>query len=216
MNQARPHALTFAIGALLLSTAPLTSAGERAIKDYSFELDGIDRIELHGAVGEMNIIHTDVKHVTVVLEITENDDDDGWFGRDNDIDVNAVELESDVRGNRLVLRQTDKHLNIDWTVELPTVAETSVEFGVGEVDGEFGDTSLRVELGVGDIDLTLPASAVGDIDLSAGVGDARLRGAETEHQDRTFVSQSVSGRGAGNHDLDVEVGVGDIDVRLDD
>ena len=50
--------------------------------------------------------------------------------------------------------------------------------------------------------------------MSAGVGDARLRGAEVEHNDRAFVSHSVNGRGAGSHDLEVEVGVGDLDVRL--
>ena len=168
------------IGVLTLSLAAASSARERAIKNYSFDVSDIDSIELHGAVGELTVIHTDVKTATVVLEITENDDDDGWFSRDRDIDVNSIELESDVRGKRLVLRQTDKHLDIDWTVELPTVDETSIEWGVGAVDGEFDGTDLHVELGVGDIDLSLPASTVGNIDLSAGVGDARVRGAEVD------------------------------------
>ena len=51
---------------------------------------------------------------------------------------------------------------------------------------------------------------------SAGVGDARVRGAEVDHHDRSFVSQSVDGRGKGSHELEVEVGVGDIDVKPDD
>ncbi len=207
--------LSLTIGALLLSSTAVM-AKDRAVKNYSFELDGIDRIEIHGSVGEINVIHTDVKQVTVVLEITQQDHHDGWFDNDEELDLEAVELDSDVRGSRLILRQTDEHLNIDWTVELPTVAETSVELGVGEIDGEFGATSLRAELGVGDIDISMPADAIGDIDLSAGVGDTRLRGADEEDVDRSFVSQSTRGRGRGNLDVDIEVGVGDASLDLED
>jgi hypothetical protein len=203
--------LTLSFSALILNS-PAALAKERVIKNYSFDLDGIERVEILGAVGEINVIHTDTQQVSVVLAITQSDK--GWFN--HDVNLDEVELHSDVQGKRLVLRQTDEDLNIEWTLELPTVAETTIEFGVGEIDGEFGATSLEVELGVGAVDISLPAAAVGAIELSVGVGDASLRGAETEEQRHAMVSQEISGRGRGDRDLEVEVGVGDIDVDLDD
>ena len=198
---------------LLLLAAPLTSAlaAERLVKNYRYELTDIDRIDIHGAVGTVTVVHTDTPKVSVMLEVRQQDK--GWFH--DEVDLARIELDSDVHDERLVLRQTDEDVTIDWTIELPTVAETRIEFGVGEIEGEFGDTELHVNLGVGDVDLTLPAGSVGRVALSVGVGDARLQGATRDYEERSFVSQEVTGNGDGENPLVVEVGVGDIRVALD-
>jgi len=146
-----------------------------------------------------------------MLEVRQQDK--GWFH--DEVDLARIELDSDVHDDRLVLRQTDEDVTIDWTIELPTVAETRIEFGVGEIEGEFGDTELHVDLGGGDVDLTLPAGSVGRVALSVGVGDARLQGATRDYEERSFVSREVTGNGDGENPLVVEVGVGDIRVALD-
>lgn len=197
----------------LLLAAPFAAAlaAERVVKNYSYDLNGIEHIDIRGAVGSVTVIHTDTPTVKVELEIRQQEE--GWFA--DEVELDQIELDGDVRGDRLVLRQTDKDINVEWTIELPTVAETSIEFGVGSIEGEFGDTALKVDLGVGDVDLTLPTGSVGRVALSVGVGDARLRGATRDYEERSFVSQEVKGSGEGDNDVVVEVGVGDIHVDLD-
>lgn len=199
---------------LLLLLMPLTNAfaAERVTKQYQFSTSDIERIDLQGAVGSLRVIHTDQPQVNVVLEIRQQDD--GWF--DDEVDLDSIELDSVVHGSRLELEQTDEGVSIDWTVELPTVAETTIDFGVGEIDGEFGATELRANLGVGDVDVTLPLAAVGKVDVSVGVGEASLHGATHDAEQRAFVSHEVSGKGDGNNDIDIEVGVGEVRVELDD
>jgi hypothetical protein len=104
--------------------------------------------------------------------------------------------------------------NSEWTVQLPVVAITYIDFGVGEIGGLFGATKLSVELGVGEVDVELPAASAGDIEISVGVGDADLRGATDEDKDSAFVSQDIHGRGNGDKEINLEVGVGDAIVTL--
>ena len=210
----RPLSAVRHTASLLLLLIPIASAlaAERVIKEYSFTTDNIDHIDLQGAVGTLTVVHTDKPEVNVVLEIRQQDD--GWF--DDDVNLENVELDSEVHGSRLALEQTTEEVIIDWTVELPTVARTSIDFGVGEIDGQFGETELRANLGVGEVDVTLPLAAVGAVDLSVGVGEATLRGAGHDVERRAFISQDVSGEGNGDKDLDIEVGVGEIRVGLED
>jgi hypothetical protein len=182
------------------------------LREYSFELTGIEEVEFHAGVGKIDIVPSDGNEIRLMLEI-ESQEHDGWFGRRRD--VSDVELESDVRGGRLVLRQTEEGTTTDWTVQMPDVARTSIEMGVGEIEAEFGATELDIDMGVGDVDVTLPESSTGEIDISVGVGEATLRGATDVDQERAFVSQEVQGRGEGDLDARIEVGVGDVRLELD-
>ena len=79
---------------------------------------------------------------------------------------------------------------------------------------EIGATELEVELGVGDVNVEAPEDSVGRVDLNVGVGDARLRGGEVLDNDSVFISKSIRKKGNGAHDIEVDLGVGDADVRL--
>ncbi len=204
---------TLAVLLLLLSITPVaaTYAAKVKVKEYTFDLADIDKVDIHASVGSINIIHTDTKKASVVLEIRQQNRH--WY--QSDIDLDAVELDSHTRGKGLVLRQDDNDLNIDWTIELPTVADTSIELGVGKIEGKLGDTRLYVNLGVGDVDLGMPLATTGDIDLASGVGQASLRGAESNSHKHSFVSQSVEGHGNGDNNVRIKVGVGNAGLRLE-
>jgi hypothetical protein len=181
------------------------------VREYTFPLSDIEEIEFHASVGKMEILPIEGDEVRVILEIESNDD--GWF--DRKVDVSDMELDSDVRGKRLVLRQTEEGTNTEWTVQMPAVARTTIEMGVGEIEAELGATELKVDLGVGDVDISLPESSTGDIDISVGVGDARLRGADDVDSEHAFVSQEISGRGAGALEARIDVGVGEVNLTLE-
>ena len=204
----RPVSPLFILGLL---ASPLSLADEdRVVREYQFTLEDISEIEIEGSVGEMQFEPGSNHEIRLVLEI--EGDDGGWFRRSKD--VSEVELESRIRGDRLILSQTEKKTNTTWRILLPAVARTRVQFGVGEINGEFGATALDIHLGVGEVDIELPLKSTGDIDLSVGVGDASVHGGMDVDEDRTLVSQKVRARGKGSFDLRIDLGVGDIDVDL--
>jgi hypothetical protein len=204
----------FAAVLALLSAAPfsLSYAAKTAVKEYTFDLADIEKVNIHASVGSVHIIHTDTKKASVVLEIRQQNRH--WFSRD--IDLDGIELQSNTRNKRLSLRQDDDDLNIDWTLELPNVAETSIELGVGKIDGKLADTKVYVNLGVGDVELSMPAATTGEVNLNTGVGDATLHGGDSKHYSKhSFVSQEVEGSGSGNNNVNVKVGVGHIQLSLE-
>jgi hypothetical protein len=199
------------LGASLLMASHIASADEDfVVRHYTFDLSDVQEIELRGSVGTMRIEPTDSKELELVLEIEGNRD--GFFRHRKD--VSEVELKVRERGDRLVLEQTEEDTETDWTIYLPVVARTVIEFGVGEVDAEIGATDLKMDVGVGDVDVVAPESDAGYIDLSVGVGDARMKGGRIVDADRAFISQDIRGRGDGDHEISIDVGVGDLDLRL--
>lgn len=211
MKKPSPAARLIPLSLLALLTCNLAQAENKVIKEYQYDLSGIREVELRGSVGNITVVPGDKKQVSVVLEITQKEHH--WYSRD--INLDEVELHDQKRGDRLILRQTDDDLHIGWTVALPVIEEARIDLGVGEVDGEFRDTSVFAHIGVGQVQLRLPESTAGEINLKVGVGEARLRGGESKQEKRAFVSQTVKGKGLGEKDVQVDVGVGDITVRLD-
>jgi hypothetical protein len=195
---------------LLVASRIAVADEDHVVRHYTFDLSDIYELELCGSVGTMRIESTDSNELELVLEIEGNRD--GFFrGRK---DVSGVELQVRERGDRLVLEQTEEDTETDWTIYLPVVARTVIEFGVGEVDAEIGATDLEVDVGVGDVDVVAPQGAAGFIDLLVGVGDARMQGGRIVDADRAFISRDIRGRGEGEHEISIKVGVGDLDLRL--
>lgn len=195
----------------LAATVPAFADEDYVVREYSFPLTDIEEIEFHASVGSLHIVPSDGTEIRLVLEIESNDN--GWFDRKRD--VSNIELESDVRGGRLVLRQTEDDTNTEWTVQMPVVARTSIDMGVGDIDVELGATELDIDLGVGDIDVSLPEASTGEIKVSVGVGDARLRGADDVDYIKSCVSQDARGQGKGALDARIDLGVGDVSVSLE-
>jgi len=52
------------------------------------------------------------------------------------------------------------------------------------------------------------------VDLNVGVGDARIRGGDLVDSKSAFISKRMHAEGKGQHDIEVDVGVGDVSVRL--
>lgn len=185
-------------------------ADSKVVREYSFDVTKIHELEIHASVGSIDIIPGSGTELKLVLEI--EGDQHGWFKRDKD--VSEVELSSRMRGDRLILDQSENNTNTQWTIELPAIARTDIHMGVGSIKAGFAATQLQIELGVGEIDIDYPKAAAGYIELSVGVGEATLRGTEDVTTTKAFVSHAVNGYGDGAQDIDIHLGVGDVDVRL--
>ena len=212
MNKSIFATLAIASATLVASAA---ASEDEAIHHYSYSLDNINEISIEGGIGTMEVVHTDGKELRVELELKGKR---RYFVL-NRRDVAQIEVEDRVRGDRLSLQLNENdldHVEVHWRVEMPDVARTHIELGVGQIIGEFADTELEIEVGVGQGDISLVRSFAGRVETSAGVGSAVLDGAKDTVSKRAMVSEESYGYGNGHQRMELSVGVGEIKVRLED
>lgn len=206
--------MLMSVGVLLMTVLVTTAkADEHVTRTHFFDLDGIEDIEFSNGVGRFEIIQTNDDEMRVMLDI--ESEKKGFFRRS--ADVSDMDIEVKERGDRLYLSFEEKNAKAEWIVEIPksaNVERTAIQMGVGEVEVEIGETELEIELGVGEVFVEAPESSVGRVDINVGVGDANLRGGNILDRDSVFISKSINGEGSGNFSLEVDLGVGDVDVRL--
>ena len=203
------------IGVTLLLAAGIiyvfpVSAADKVTRIHNFDLDDIKEIEINNSVGSIDLRLVDGDEIRVEIDI--ESDDDGFFRRSKDVD--DIDLEYRVRGDKLILTIDEEDIKADWYIELPAVSEIDIDMGVGEIVVEIGASRLDIDLGVGKIDVIAPLASTGEINVSAGVGEASIRGANDVDHSRSFVSAESEGRGEGELSIEAEVGVGDVTVTL--
>ena len=107
-------------------------------------------------------------------------------------------------------------LEVTLRIAVPKALAVDAEMGVGDCRVEGIVRDLHLELGVGNVDVALRERDVRSVRVAVGIGDATLR--------RGGNAQVVSGllgrkvrwdEGAGESRVSVELGVGDVEVRLD-
>ena len=196
--------------ALMMVLVTAAKADDEVTRRHTFDLQNVEEVEFSNSVGSIEIIPVEGTEMRITLDIESKER--GFFRRR--VDVDDMDLEIRERGDTLFLVFDEEHVNAQWLVEMPAVNRTSVEMGVGELRLEIGTTELDVQLGVGDVNITAPENAVGRINLDVGVGDAEVRGGEIIRKESAFISRSIRAQGKGSNDMDVNLGVGDIRVRL--
>jgi len=209
----------FNLSLLLLGPVILTGAAHadenHAIQHYSYSLDDINEVEINGGVGEMEIVHTDGDEIKIELEL----EGKRRYWIMNKRSVSEIELVQSTRGDKLKIGMNDddvKHVDIHWRIELPSVARTKINLGVGRIEGEFADTELELDVGVGAADIAVARSSAGRLELHSGVGSAYLHGANNLVSKRAFTSEQTYGYGDGQLPMEFNVGVGEMKVRLTD
>jgi hypothetical protein len=124
-------------------------------------------------------------------------------------------LALDVRG--LSGRVTSRP-SVDVRLRMPEEAAFELDMGVGEVRVTGLRADVEIDVGVGEVTVAVPEKAVGSLRLAVGVGDVEL---EPERDDQSdsgflFLGNEISwDQGPGKAHLAVDVGVGDVTVRLE-
>lgn len=204
--------LLMSAGVTLMMVLVTTARAENEVtRKHTFDLEGIEEVEFSNSVGRIEIVPVDGSEMRITLDIEAKER--GFFRRS--VDVDDMDLEVRERRDSLYLSFDEEHVSAEWVVEMPNVDYTSVSMGVGEVRLELVNTELSVELGVGDVNIEAPARNVGRISLSVGVGDASVRGADIINSESAFISKRIRAEGQGGKAIDVDLGVGDVSVRLD-
>jgi hypothetical protein len=209
--------LTFPIVLLLLALASPAAAGQLQTVSKTFSTESAANIEVGFPAGDLTITAGDGSEVAVDMTARCGHD----YGTCAE-QAREVRLTSEKRGGTLHfklegLRKVNSHgLSIDLRMRVPRSLALSVEMGAGDLEVRGMEGDVEVHLGAGHVDIRAPERAVHSVKLAVGVGDATMLRQRERHEGSGFISKTLRWRGgAGPAGVQVDVGVGDVDVRLE-
>lgn len=212
-----PTLLLLAATAFLL--APTSAFGTWRDIRSEIPVTTEQRIRLEFSVAELEVLGHDGRNVVVEIEARCR-----WSRGDCEGGLEDLRIDIDTTDRKLIVeleglpRWYKEHIEIEGTIRVPRGQELEIDMGVGEVRVEGMTGDLHVELGVGEVEVRTSREILGRIMLDTGVGEAHLFGDDGTSQGRRsfFVGSEVAwDEGDGEARIDIEVGVGEIVVRLD-
>lgn len=200
--------VALAIAAVLFSTASLGKS--RVTLEETISIDANSSIKVEVPVGSLTIETYDGDDIILEVEIKESDND--WF---SSADLDDAEIDIDKSGNSVHLEIDMEDVVQKWEMKIPKDAHLDIDLGVGEVEIDGFERDANIDVGVGEVDLNLSGNNYREIELESGVGGVDLNGFSNVDGKRKLVSESVEWRGKGDYELNIDVGVGEVDVDLD-
>jgi hypothetical protein len=185
--------------------------------DFERAATGVARIVLEVGVGDVEVIADESGRITAHVVVSASK---GWSGSARARrELEALQIESELKGDALHLRMSERedddyHFGEDWTLHLPPGIALEIEQGVGGLRVLDLAADIDIELGVGDVRVEGEHSAFGHIEGQCGVGDVSLRSPMERTEGNGFIAHTLSADGPGKSSIDIQVGVGDVDIRL--
>lgn len=214
----------FLLAALLVAGAALPAAAgsSETLRNLNLSLDAeaLETLSVEVPVGEFHVSGSDASDVRVEVAVRCNRPVKSRC----EAAAGELALSSNNRGGRLVVEienwpknHDNSGLNLEVRVEMPKGLNLDAELGVGEFEavGLVGDLSL--DLGVGEANIRGRQEHVRRVDLEVGVGEAVLRLGDREIEGKGFIGRELEwAGGTGRAAVEVDCGVGEVDVRLDE
>ena len=136
-------------------------------------------------------------------------------------EAKRIRLVTDLHNGTRTIRFEPDHwsghgLQMELTVEIPAHLNLGTQMGAGELSVYDLTGEVELDLGAGQASLRLPDRAVHSVDAAVGIGDATLRRHGSSVPTHGFLSKELHwNEGPGASRVKVNVGVGDINLRLD-
>lgn len=215
----RKTILTCAAALLLAAAAvPAVADDDRTVRTLGkkFAAGSLSGLVLDVPVGEVTLEVWAEDAVDVVARLRCDRD-----SRRCEQAAQKVRLIAGSRDGKLRLRFEDwpkarsRNLHALVEVRVPRALAVDVDLGVGElnVDGLEGD--LRADLGVGEVNVAMPEAAVQSVTLDTGIGEASLHTRQRTYERAGLIARRIRWReGSGKSVVEVDCGVGEIDVTL--
>ncbi len=108
-----------------------------------------------------------------------------------------------------------KNLHVIARIEVPRDLPLRAELGIGEltIEGTAGD--LTVDLGIGEVNITLPKEAIGSVGIDTGIGEASLSAGGRHYESAGLMTRTLRwNEGTGRAEVTANCGIGEIDVTL--
>jgi len=207
----------FLVTALLLGAFSPARAEELGTLEGGWPAGDIDEIRVEFPVGSLFIESSDDPEIRAQLRVRCKHGGNRCRERSKELRL-VTQVAGRTRHLKLegMPKLGTRGLEVTLRVTVPKSLAVDAEMGVGECRIEGIVRDLHVELGVGDVNVALRERDVRSVRLTVGVGDAKLH-----HGNQAQVVSGLLGRkvrwedGTGASRVVVELGVGDIDVRLD-
>jgi len=201
--------IAIALSAVFACNVALAASSKR--ENYSIESSEFREVQLEMSIGEMEIEVYDGDSIEIDIELIAKR---RWFSFQRG-EVDDIELEQREQGDSLYLGIDDDGLDQTWHVRLPAHLALDVEVGVGDIRIDNFSNSLLLDLGVGAVEVNLTTMDYREVAVSAGVGDAVIRGfgRGTDNERNLLVGADAYYQGEGQYNIEIEVGVGDAQVR---
>lgn len=203
------------------AAAPALADDDVTVRTDSAALpvQGARLLTLEVPVGEVTVTAGDVDRVEARLEV--RCDRGSRRCREKAADIR---LRSQRSGDDLSMEvigfprhNGGKSLHADVEITVPRALAVRIEMGVGELEVRGVEGDVDVELGVGEVRVLVPESAVAEVTVDVGVGEANLRPRPkgTRSSRFLFLGNEIDwDGGSGRSSISVELGVGEADVEL--
>jgi hypothetical protein len=196
----------------LLTVSGLSCADNNKNITRTLYVDELDSLRIEFPVGELEVEIWDGESIELDIELKSERSWLSWRRHK----VDGIELEVSTSGGEVFLRIDADKLNQHWVVKMPAKLALGVDLGVGEIRIDGLENNLAVELGVGEVEVIAATDNFDHISVLVGVGDATLQGfGSGDENERSFISADAHFEGQGDYQIEVELGVGEVLIRLD-
>ena len=203
---------------LLLASAASARAAEIPIDQLTLDVPNGKEVRVDFPVGEFRVEPATGSKVTFELAAKCK----RWSGGDCEERAERIRVETEDAGGILRIRiagfpKMNSHgFSLRGVLRVPRDLALRVDMGVGDLDIADIDGDLDVDLGVGDADIRTASRAVRSVEVATGVGDASVIAVGHRVRRRAFISSSASWEdGRGQSRVSLNVGMGDATVRVD-
>lgn len=203
--------LCLLIGCSFLLSAKAAYGADEVTRSHRIDVAEEQRLVIKNSVGQLDVRRHDEPqiHVEVTIEAGRK----GVFRRKADVSQADITIEQSDALIRLAFEEDN--MSATWVVYLPGLTDLKLRNGVGQITTEWLSSALDVEVGVGDVRVYVDPDQLGNFSANVGVGNIQATGVDDYVASRQIVTESSSGKGRGDKDLNIEVGVGDIQVKVD-
>jgi len=201
--------LATAVFLSLASTACL--AQESILLEKNIAVSANSELHINIPVGELRLESYAGQQVQLQIEVKESKTK-SWF---SSADLSEVELSQQQDQQKLQLSVAGEDVTQKWTVKVPQHVDLDLAIGVGDALLVGINADLGMDIGVGSAEVKLAHDNYSRISLDAGVGDAKLKSFQNVEVEKALVSTEVDWQGTGKYNINVDVGVGDVQVSLD-
>jgi hypothetical protein len=208
--------IPFAAAALLVA---LPAAADEVVRTLERQVSAADasRIHLDFPVGELKVEVGSGREVEIHVEL-ECDSP-----RKTRCIEAAKKVELDISsGDRLTVelkgwpKSGDRGMEGNFRVTVPRDLPLHAELGVGNMTISGLEADLNANLGVGDMMVVMPESAVAEVHVDTGVGDAHLLAGGNSIEGSGFVGKELDWtKGSGKAEVEIDCGVGEARIRLE-
>jgi len=171
---------------------------------------GLTKLALEVPVGMLTVQVVESDIVTYRVDVEDNSS--SWFFVATDLD--ALVLTQQITDQVLQLKIDEDDITQQWTVSIPKELALQIQVGVGNVEVGGFSQSLKADIGVGSAWVGVNSTDYDHVSAAVGVGEIQVHGFEQGDllKERVIVSDQLTFTGTGSHQIDIEIGVGDVNL----